>query len=55
MRSFRKIHYLRGDAYNVVVQVKKDPTAKPQNFRIKYETYVCGECQRQEYACTCHE
>jgi len=45
----------KGDAYNVVVQVKKDPTAKPQNFRIKYETHIRGECRPQENSCTCHE
>lgn len=44
-----------GDGYNIVVQLKKDPSAKPQNFRIKYDTHICGECSRVEYACTCDE
>lgn len=44
-----------GDGYNIVVQVKQDAAAKAQNYRIKYDTHICGECQRQEYACTCDE
>ncbi len=44
-----------GEGYNVVVQIKKDPAAKPQNFRIKYDTHVCSGCKRAEYACTCDE
>jgi hypothetical protein len=42
-----------GDGYNVVVQIKAKPDAKPQNFRIRYDTGTCGECKRPEYACTC--
>ena len=42
-----------GDGYNVVVQIKAKPDAKPKNFRIKYDTGTCGECKRPEYACTC--
>ena len=42
-----------GDGYNVVVQIKARPDARPQNFRIKYDTGTCGECKRPEYACTC--
>ena len=42
-----------GDGYNVVVQIKANPGARPQNFRIKFETHLCGECKRPEYACTC--
>ncbi|MBI3870445.1 MAG: hypothetical protein HY299_18105 [Verrucomicrobia bacterium] len=42
-----------GDGYNVVVQIKTRPDAKPQNFRVKYDTRACGECKRPEYACTC--
>ena len=42
-----------GDGYNIVVQIKARPDAKPQNFRIKYDIGTCGECKRPEYACTC--
>lgn len=42
-----------GDGYLVVVQIKAKPDAKPQNFRIKYETHTCAECKRPEYACIC--
>jgi hypothetical protein len=44
-----------GDGYNVVVQLKQTAEAKPQNFRFKYESHICGGCKRAEYACTCHE
>ncbi|MEY2408591.1 MAG: hypothetical protein QOF48_1261 [Verrucomicrobiota bacterium] len=44
-----------GDGYNVVVQFKQTAGAKPQNFRFKVETHVCGGCKRAEYACTCDE
>jgi hypothetical protein len=44
-----------GDGYTVVVQIKAGPDAKPQNFRIKYDTSTCGKCRRAEYACTCDE
>lgn len=42
-----------GDGYTMVVQFKQDPSAKPQNFRIKLDLAVCGECKHAEYACTC--
>jgi hypothetical protein len=42
-----------GDGYRVVVQIKTDAAAKPQNFRIDYHTEICKECKRAEYACTC--
>ena len=42
-----------GDGYNVVVQIKANPDAKPQNFRIKFDTGTCAECKRAEYACIC--
>ena len=42
-----------GDGYNLVLQFKQTPEAKPQNFRFKFETHDCGECRRMEYACTC--
>jgi hypothetical protein len=44
-----------GDGYNLVVQLKQSPEAKPQNFRFRLETYTCGGCKRAEYACSCHE
>ena len=42
-----------GDGYNLVVQFKQTADAKPQNFRFKLETHLCGECKRAEYACIC--
>ena len=42
-----------GDGYNLVVQFKQTADAKPQNFRFKLETHICGECKRAEYACIC--
>jgi hypothetical protein len=42
-----------GDGYNVVVQFKQATDAKPQNFRFKLDTHICGECKRAEYACIC--
>jgi len=42
-----------GDGYNLVVQLKQTTDAKPQNFRFKLETHLCGECKRAEYACIC--
>ena len=44
-----------GDGYNVVVQLRSKPDAKPQNFRIKYDPAICGKCKRAEYACICDE
>ena len=44
-----------GEGYRVVVQIKNDAAAKPQNFRIDYHTEVCGECKRAEYACICED
>ena len=44
-----------GDGYNVVVQFKQTADAKPQNFRFKLDTHICGECKRAEYACICDE
>lgn len=42
-----------GDGYRVVVQIKNNAAAKPQNFRIDYHTEICKECKRAEYACAC--
>jgi len=44
-----------GDDYNVVVQFKQTPTAKPLNFRFKLDLHICESCKRAEYSCTCHE
>jgi hypothetical protein len=44
-----------GDGYNMVLQFKQDPSAKPQNHRFKLETHTCGTCKRSEYACICDE
>jgi hypothetical protein len=44
-----------GDGYNVVVQFKQSADAKPQNFRFKLDTHICGGCKRAEYACICDE
>lgn len=43
-----------GDGYTIVVQVRKTVSSAPQNFRIKYDAHICGECKLQEYACVCH-
>lgn len=42
-----------GDGYNLVVQFRQMPEAKPQNFRFKMNLSTCGECKRAEYACIC--
>ena len=42
-----------GNGYNVVVQFKQTASAKPQNFRLKLDLAICGECKRAEYACIC--
>lgn len=44
-----------GDSYNVVLQLKAKPDAKPKNFRILLQLHTCNECKRPEYACTCDE
>lgn len=42
-----------GEGYRIVLQLLKNPEAKPQNFRIDYHTEICGGCKLAEYACTC--
>jgi hypothetical protein len=44
-----------GEGYNIVVQAKDKPDAKPKNFRIKLDLSVCKKCDNPEYACTCDE
>ena len=43
----------KDDGYNIVVQFKQTANAKPQNFRFKLDTHICGGCKRAEYGCTC--
>lgn len=42
-----------GENYRVVVQIKNEASAKPQNFRIDYISTICTSCKHAEYACTC--
>ena len=42
-----------GEGYNVVLQLKQTPDAKPKNFRIPLNTSICSKCHHPEYACTC--
>jgi len=42
-----------GDGYNVIVQFKQAPDAKPMNLRFKLDLQICGGCKRAEYGCTC--
>jgi hypothetical protein len=42
-----------GEGYQVVVQARARPDAKPHNFRIKLELHPCDGCSNPEYACTC--
>lgn len=42
-----------GDGYNLVVQVRAKPDAKPQNFRFTLDLAACNECKRSEYAFIC--
>lgn len=44
-----------GHGYNLVVQLKQTAAAKPQNFRFKFNSDICGGCNRPEYACICNE
>jgi hypothetical protein len=42
-----------GDGYMIVVSIKQNAEAKPQNFRITLHLEKCEGCNRAEYACTC--
>ncbi len=44
-----------GEGYRIVLQIRSNAEAKPQNFRIEYHTETCGKCNRAEYACVCVE
>lgn len=41
------------EPYRVVVQVRSNAEAKPQNFRVDLNLETCAECKHPEYACTC--
>lgn len=41
------------EPYRIVVQVRSNAEAKPQNFRVDLNLETCGECKHPEYACTC--
>lgn len=42
-----------GNGYRLVLQIRANPEAKPQNTRIDYNMSICAECKHPEYACTC--
>ncbi|MFZ2277848.1 MAG: hypothetical protein WAW39_08610 [Prosthecobacter sp.] len=44
-----------GECYQVVLQAKATPEAKPKNFRIKLQLHTCEKCGNPEYACICDE
>lgn len=44
-----------GEGYQIVLQAKATPDAKPKNFRIKLQLHTCEKCGNPEYACICDE
>jgi len=42
-----------GDGYNIVIQLRQNADAKPQNYRFALLAHLCDECQRAEYGCIC--
>ena len=44
-----------GEGYQIVLQAKATPEAKPKNFRIKLQLHTCEKCGNPEYACICDE
>lgn len=42
-----------GVGHNIVVQIKPDAESKNHNFRLVYDSHICGGCHLAEYACTC--
>lgn len=44
-----------GDDYTVVVQIRENAGARPQNHRILFHDELCAECKRAEYACICSD
>lgn len=41
------------EPYRVVVQIRENPAARPQNFRLDLNLATCGGCKLAEYACSC--
>jgi hypothetical protein len=41
------------DEYEITVQIRNTPEAKPETFKIRFDLDVCGRCKLKEYACTC--
>lgn len=41
------------EPYRVVVQIRAEAGARPQNFRIDLNLDTCGGCKLAEYACIC--
>lgn len=44
-----------GDGYHVMVQLKSNPDAKAQSFKINFHDEPCDKCKRAEYACVCED
>jgi hypothetical protein len=42
-----------GEVYRVVIQIRENPEARPQNFRLDLNLGQCGGCKFAEYACAC--
>ncbi len=42
-----------GNKYRVILQIKPTAEAKQQNLRLDFNSDICEECKRAEYACTC--
>jgi hypothetical protein len=44
-----------GDGYDLALQLRSTPDAKPRIFRFKLLTHICDGCKLKEYACVCDE
>jgi hypothetical protein len=53
--SMRRASFPTATVISLVVQFKQASDARPQNFRFKLETHLCGGCNRAEYACICDQ
>jgi len=42
-----------GDDYWCVFRLKESKSAKARTFRVHYQSAVCGDCKKAEWACTC--
>ena len=52
--GFRTVNPLPADTpYRIILQLRADADARPQNFRLDLNLHICGECGLAEYACTC--